>query len=177
MRAAFAILAMPLALAACGQNTQSAATSAAPAAPAASSTAAVAAAPAAKKSPFAEWQLIANQKGGGAVFYHPSSIVRAADGSTGDVWVEIRYGEEQTYVVEDKTIRQTITYNRERILFTFTCSNANYAILERRLMGLGDDAVETIKTPIKSERDWRPSREGGVTAVTFGPACQSVLKP
>lgn len=172
MRAVLGGLAIALTLAGCGPSPQVASTSTAPAA---STAPAVAAAPA-KPNVFPEWLMLANQAGGGAVYYHPASIERAADKSTGDIWVQVVYGEDQTYVVEDKTTRQTITYNRERIRFRFDCNKIQYAILERRLMGAGEEVAETFKTPIKSDRDWRPVHDGGVTAVTLGPACQAVIK-
>ena len=90
--------------------------------------------------------------------------------------MQVLYGSDQTYVVEDKTTRQTITYTRERILFRFDCNKYKYAVLERRLMGAGEDVAETFKSPIKSDRDWRDVHDGGVSAVTLGPACQAVIK-
>jgi hypothetical protein len=164
-------LALSTILASCGPGEKTtASTSAAPAASVAPL------AETAEGSPFPQWLQVANQAGGGAVYYHPASINRTADVSTSDIWVQVVYGEDQTYVIEDKTTRQTITYNRERILFKFDCNKITYAILERRLMGAGEEVAETFKTPIKSERDWRPVNDGGVTAVTYGPACQAVIK-
>lgn len=169
MRRSFGTLVIALTLAACGPSAQTAANSATPGASAAP-------APAAKPNPFPQWLQLANQAGGGAIYYHPASIVRAADGSTGDIWVQVLYGSDQTYVVEDKTTRQTITYTRERILFRFDCNKYKYAVLERRLMGAGEDVAETFKSPIKSDRDWHDVHDGGVSAVTLGPACQAVIK-
>ncbi len=176
MRVAFGVLAVALTLAACGpSNKTTAATSAAPATSGAPYLGGGPVAPA-KPNVFPEWLQLANQAGGGAVYYHPASIERAADKSTANIWVQILYGADQKYVIEDKTTRQTITYNRERILFRFDCNKYTYAILERRLMGSGEDVAESIKTPIKSDKDWRPVHDGGVTAVTLGPACQAVIK-
>lgn len=168
MRFAIGVLALALGAAACGPAPQNAATSGAPGAPAAVASA--------KPSPFPQWLQVANQAGGGAVYYHPASIERAANGATANIWVEILYGADQTYVIEDKTTRQTITYTRERILFRFDCNRLRYAILERRLMGAGEDVAETIRTPIKSDEEMRPVNDGGVTAVTMGPACVADIK-
>jgi hypothetical protein len=148
MRVAFGVFALALALVACGPSNKT--------------TAATSVTPAVSGAPYL---------GGG-----PVAIERAADKSTANIWVQILYGAEQKYVIEDKTTRQTITYNRERILFRFDCNKYTYAILERRLMGAGEDVAESIKTPITSDKDWRPVHDGGVTAVTLGPACQAVIK-
>lgn len=166
---ALPIAALCLFAAACSRGPQQAAESAAPA-----PSVAVAEPAPVKPNPFPQWVFLAEQAGGGKVYYQPTTITRAPDGSTGDVWVEILYGNEQTYLIEDKTTRQTITYSRERVLFHFKCEDAQYAILERRLMGAGEEVAESIKTPMKSESDWREPRQGGVTAVTFGPACRAV---
>lgn len=171
MRLALCGLVLALVMAACGPHTGTSATSAAPG----SSSVAPSMAQA-KPSPFPQWLQIANQAGGGAVYYHPASIVRAADKSTSDIWVQIVYGSDQTYVIEDKTTRQTITYNRERILFRFDCNKYQYALLERRLMGQDEAVAETFKMPPPTERDWKDVHEGGVSAVALGPACEAIIK-
>ena len=104
------LIAMPIAAlcvfaAACERGTEQGAGSAAPA-----PSTAVAQAASAKPPVFPQWLQVANQAGGGAVYYHPASIVRLADKSAAEVWVEVLYGTEQSYVIEDKTTRQTITY-------------------------------------------------------------------
>ncbi len=170
------LIAMPIAAlclfaAACERAPEQPATSATPA-----PSTAVAQAALAKPDVFPQWLQVANQAGGGAVYYHPASIVRLPDASAAEVWVEVLFGTDQTYVTEDKTTRQTITYTRERFLFRFDCNRTKYVIVERRIMGAGETIAETIKTPAEAQNAWMDVNPGGVTAVTLGPACKADIK-
>lgn len=154
-------------LTACGPKEQSAS------APAAAGSAAPVAA--AAKNPFPEWLTVAQQKGGGMVQYHPASIVRNPADHTADVWVQVIYGEPQTYVSEDKIAISKLTYQRERFLYRFDCESTRYHIEERRIMGAGEQVAETIKTPMKDTRDFVNITDGGVATVTYNPGCKAVI--
>lgn len=154
-------------LAACGPKEQSASAPAAGGAAAPASTAA-------NDSPFPEWLTIAQQKGGGLVQYHPATITRNQADQTADIWVQVIYGTPQIYVSEDKIAVSKITYQRERFLYRFDCNTPRYHIEERRIMGAGEQVVETIKTPMKSSAEFVEVSDGGVAVVAYNPGCKAI---
>ena len=108
--------------------------------------------PPAKPSPFPQWLQIAQQAGGGSIQYHPASIQRDSSTGIADVWVQVIYAAPQIYTSESKVATQRIEYTRERFLFRFDCNNVKYAIMDRRIMGVGETVAEDIPTVTQNDQ-------------------------
>jgi hypothetical protein len=124
---------------------------------------------------FPGWLTLANQAGGGIVQYQPESIKRDAATGIADVWVQLIYTEEHTFVADLKDVTQTTKYIRERYLYRFDCKLARFHIMERRIMRENELVAETIPMPMRDDNDYTDVSAGGVAQVAYGPACKAVI--
>lgn len=171
-----AAAAVALALTACGPKTDTTSTagSAAPSSELAGGP--VEPTPPAKKPVFPQWLEIARQAGGGAVQYHPASIQRDPKTKIADMWIQIIYSEPHTFVVDHPTAVEKISYVRERFLYRIDCENARFAIMDRRIMGEGEDVAQDIPTVTKpGQTPWQDIEQGGVAEVGYDPACKAII--
>jgi hypothetical protein len=120
-----------------------------------------------------DWLQIARTPQAGFVQYNARTIYRDAAAGTTDVWVQLIHRDLQTYEAEDEAVKRLIAYNKERYLYRFRCAAQTFAIVEHQILGEGDVAIETVKTPPRSDSDFRAIGEGGVAQVLYPPACKA----
>jgi hypothetical protein len=126
-----------------------------------------------------DWLLIARQRdcrGEGAddraclgeVHYNQRTITRAADGSTADIWVQVRHGQPQRYQIEDATTETTIRFTTQRLHYRFNCAEQKFFVVERQIMGAG----ETVVARDEPTQVYRAPVRGSVTAIVLPIACR-----
>jgi hypothetical protein len=114
-----------------------------------------------------DWLLIARTGDGGYVHFNQRTIHRAADGIA-DVWVQVRYGQQQLYQTEDDTTETIVRYEVERVHYKFRCADENFSIAERQIMGPNEQVVGRENPP----ELWRAAPARGVARLVLPIACR-----
>lgn len=104
----------------------------------------------------------------GEVHFNQRTITRAADGSTADIWVQVRHGQPQAYEVEDATTETTIRYTLQRLHYRFNCNDQQFVVVERQIMGAG----ETVVARDHPTQIFRAPVRGSITAIVMPIACR-----
>jgi len=118
-----------------------------------------------------DWQHLRNQSDGSRIEFNPFTI--SCNPATGerDVWVQIlRTRPEQEKFEDEKTI-ETVSYTRDRYLYRIDCVNRQYAMLERRIMGLAPEQSARIMPMSGDTPQMRPIESGGAAEALAGPTC------
>lgn len=119
-----------------------------------------------------DWLLIARQRDceiqncTGQVYYNQRSITRSADG-TADIWVQTDHALEQDYVQEDAHKVTTLHYTRERLHYRFKCSESQFTVVERQIIG----AHETVIAHDEYNQPFRNPAPGSLVPIIFRIAC------
>lgn len=114
-----------------------------------------------------DWLLIARTADGGYVHFNQRTIHRAADGIA-DVWVQVRYGQQQLYQTEDDTTETVVRYEVERVHYKFRCPDEHFTIAERQIMGPNEQVVGRETPP----ELWRAAPQRGVARLVLPIACR-----
>lgn len=104
----------------------------------------------------------------GQVHFNQRTITRSADGSTADIWVQVRHGQAQRYDLESETTRTTIRYELQRLHYRFNCVDQEFAVVERQILG-GNDTVIARDEP---ELIFRAPVRGSITHIVMPIACR-----
>jgi predicted small lipoprotein YifL len=104
----------------------------------------------------------------GEVHFNQRTITRAADGSTADIWVQVRHGQPQVYQIEDATTETTIRYTTQRLHYRFNCAEQKFFVVERQIMGAG----ETVVARDEPTQIYRAPVAGSITAIVLPIACR-----
>jgi hypothetical protein len=123
-----------------------------------------------------DWLLVARQRDcapgedcpRGEVHFNQRTITRSADGSTADIWVQVRHGTPQLYSMEDATTQTTIRYDVQRLHYRFNCQTQQFYVVERQIMGAGETVVARDTPP----QIYRAPVSGSVTAIVMPIACR-----
>jgi predicted small lipoprotein YifL len=104
----------------------------------------------------------------GEVHFNQRTITRAADGSTADIWVQVRHGQQQVYQIEDATTETTVRYRTQRLHYRFDCTEQKFFVVERQIMGAG----ETVVARDEPTQIYRAPVAGSITAIVLPIACR-----
>ncbi len=126
-----------------------------------------------------DWLLVARQRdcrGEGAadqdclgqVHFNQRTITRSADGATADIWVQVTHGQEQLYQYETDATRTTIRYTRQRLHYRFNCSDQEFTVVERQIMG----SNETVVARDEPQQIYRAPVRGSITHIVLPIACR-----
>lgn len=116
------------------------------------------------------WVPMGRTAAGGDVRYDRHSIKRSADGGEAELVAEVRHPDAHVEQFETKETTETVTFQRERFVYRFRCGQSRFQVVERRLMGNGEDIARTI-TYGGAEQEWRPLQGGGLAVIMERPAC------
>lgn len=122
-----------------------------------------------------DWLLVARQRdcdpgencGRGEVMFNQRTITRNADG-TADIWIQVHHASPQLYSLEDEHTETTIHFELERLQYRFNCSNAQFIVVERQIMGAG----ETVVARDHPRPIYRAPAAGSVTGIIEPIACR-----
>lgn len=104
----------------------------------------------------------------GEVHFNQRTITRSADGSTADIWIQVRHGQPQAYQIEDASTETTIRYTTQRLHYRFNCNEQQFMVIERQIMGAG----ETVVARDNPTQIYRAPVRGSITAVVMPIACR-----
>lgn len=104
----------------------------------------------------------------GEVHFNQRTITRSADGATADIWVQVRHGQPQIYEIEDATTETTVRYTTQRLHYRFNCTDSEFVVVERQIMGSG----ETVVARDEPTQIYRAPVAGSITAIVMPIACR-----
>ncbi|HEX8899822.1 hypothetical protein [Vitreimonas sp.] len=104
----------------------------------------------------------------GQVHFNQRTITRSADGSTADIWVQVTHGQEQLYQYETDSTRTTIRYTQQRLHYRFNCTDQQFTIVERQIMG----SNETVVARDEPRQIYRAPAQGSATHIVMPIACR-----
>ncbi|MBC7770398.1 MAG: hypothetical protein H7124_16585 [Phycisphaerales bacterium] len=104
----------------------------------------------------------------GEVHFNQRTITRSADGATADIWVQVRHGQPQLYEIEDATTETTIRYTLQRLHYRFNCTEQEFVVVERQIMGAG----ETVVARDEPTQIYRAPVGRSITAIVLPIACR-----
>lgn len=104
----------------------------------------------------------------GEVHFNQRSITRSSDGTTADIWIQVRHGQPQAYQIEDATTETTIRYTTQRLHYRFNCTESEFVVVERQIMGTG----ETVVARDEPTQIFRAPVAGSITAIVMPIACR-----
>jgi hypothetical protein len=109
----------------------------------------------------------ADQRCLGEVHFNQRTITRNSDG-TADIWIQVRHGVRQSFMMESETSETMIRFELERLRYRFNCTTAEFIVVERLIMGprntiIARDAPEPI---------YRAPARGSVTGIIQPIACR-----
>ena len=86
-----------------------------------------------------DWLLVLRTTEGGTIHFNQRTITRQ-DGLA-DIWLQVRYGRQQAWDASDETTDRVIRYDVERMHYRFNCAEETFVIVERQIMGSGDQVI------------------------------------
>jgi predicted small lipoprotein YifL len=86
-----------------------------------------------------DWLLVLRTNDGGTIHFNQATITR--ENGMADIWLQVRYGRSQAWDASDETTERTIRYDVERMHYRFNCAEGTFVIVERQIMGSGDEVV------------------------------------
>ena len=104
----------------------------------------------------------------GEVHFNQRTITRSADGSTADIWIQVRHGQPQIYQIEDASTETTIRYTAQRLHYRFNCTEQKFVVVERQIMG----ANEQVIARDEPRQIWRNTPESGAARHVLPIACR-----
>lgn len=104
----------------------------------------------------------------GDVHFNQRTITRSADGSTSDIWIQVRHGQPQLYEISDATTETTVRYTHQRLHYRFNCIDQEFVVVERQIMG----ANETVVARDEPTQIFRAPVRGSITAIVMPIACR-----
>lgn len=124
-----------------------------------------------------EWYQIARQADGAFIQFAPKQMVCDRAARRVDAAIQIIHRNAQTAAFEDAEAIERIEYTRERYLYRIDCANRTFAIVQRQIMGAGEQVLKTVPMLRNDEGDWRPITTRGPVSQLEGPACRVALGP
>lgn len=128
-----------------------------------------------------DWLLVARQAGTcapedapcrpGDIHFNQRTITRDAAAGTADIWIQVRYGQQQLYEADTETTERVIRFELERVHYRFKCAEEQFTIVERQIMGAGEVVVARDE-PMQLYRNL--PGVGSVTRVIHPIACRGV---
>lgn len=86
-----------------------------------------------------DWLLVLRTTEGGTVHFNQRTITR--ENGLADIWLQVRYGHTQAWDASDESTDRVIRYDVERMHYRFNCADETFVIVERQIMGAGDEVV------------------------------------
>lgn len=86
-----------------------------------------------------DWLLVLRTTEGGTVHFNQRTITR--QNGLADIWLQVRYGHPQAWDASDETTERTIRFDVERMHYRFNCTDETFVIVERQIMGAGEEVV------------------------------------
>lgn len=86
-----------------------------------------------------DWLLVLRTTDGGTIHFNQRTITRQ-DGLA-NIWLQVRYGRPQAWDASDETTDRVIRYDVERMHYRFNCAEETFVIVERQIMGGGEQVV------------------------------------
>jgi hypothetical protein len=120
-----------------------------------------------------DWQQLVRQANGLRVEFNPFTIVCDPAKRQRDVAVQLIYDKSMRETFKDGDITSSIAYNRERYRYRFDCVARTFAILDRSLMGSGEQVAYQVRMADPANVVMRPIADGGVAAVVAPPTCST----
>jgi len=113
-----------------------------------------------------DWLLVLRLRDGGTVYFNQRTITR--EDNLANIWLEIRYGQPQSWDASDATTQRLIRYEVERMHYRFNCSEETFTIVERQIMGSNQEVVarDNPNTP------YRGTPQTGVARRMLPVACR-----
>jgi len=113
-----------------------------------------------------DWLLVLRTSEGGTVHFNQRTITRH-DGLA-DIWLQVRYGHTQAWDASDATTERTLRYDVERMHYQFNCAEETFVIVERQIMGSGEEVVARDTPP----QVFRATPASGVARQILPLACR-----
>lgn len=114
-----------------------------------------------------DWLLALRTTEGGTVHFNQRTITR--ENGFADIWVQVRYGHEQAWDASDDSTERTIRYDVERMHYRFNCAEGTFFIVERQIMGSGDQVIARSNP----QQIYRATPQTGVAAHMLPVACRA----
>ncbi len=86
-----------------------------------------------------DWLLVLRTTEGGTVHFNQRTITR--QNGLADIWLQVRYGQTQIWDASDESTERVIRYDVERMHYRFNCAEETFVIVERQIMGSGEQVV------------------------------------
>ncbi|GAM97092.1 hypothetical protein U91I_00715 [alpha proteobacterium U9-1i] len=113
-----------------------------------------------------DWLFILRTNDGGTIHFNQRTITRH-DGLA-DIWLQVRYGRQQLWQSETETTESVIRFELERIHYQFNCESEQFVIVERQIMGAGEQVVARDEP----RQIWRNTPETGAARHILPIACR-----
>lgn len=120
-----------------------------------------------------DWQQLVRQRDGLRVEFNPFTIVCDPATARREVGVQLLHENAKRESFRDGNITTEIPFNRERYRYLFDCAAQTYAILDRSIMGQGEQVAREIRMADPKAPEMRPIAPGGVAAVVAPPTCST----
>lgn len=86
-----------------------------------------------------DWLLVLRTTEGGTVHFNQRTITR--QNGLADIWLQVRYGHTQAWDASDESTDRVLRYDVERMHYRFNCTDETFVIVERQIMGAGEEVV------------------------------------
>lgn len=113
-----------------------------------------------------DWLLVLRTTEGGTVHFNQRTVTR--ENGFADIWLQVRYGHTQAWDASDEGAQRTIRFDVERMHYRFNCADGTFVIVERQIMGSGDDVVARDNP----QQIYRRTPSTGVAAHMMPIACR-----
>jgi hypothetical protein len=113
-----------------------------------------------------DWLLVLRTTEGGTVHFNQRTVTR--QNGLADIWLQVRYGQPQAWDASDETTERTIRFEVERMHYRFNCAEETFVIVERQIMGSGDQVVARDEP----QQIYRATPASGVARQMLPVACR-----
>jgi hypothetical protein len=86
-----------------------------------------------------DWLLVLRTNDGGTIHFNQRTITRQ-DGFA-DIWLQVRYGQQQLWEADTETTERVIRYELERMHYRFSCADETFVVVERQIMGANEQVI------------------------------------
>jgi hypothetical protein len=104
----------------------------------------------------------------GEVHFNQRTISRDAAAGTADIWIQVRHGRPQLFAYETDTTTAEVRFEVERLHYRFNCQTEEFIVVERQIMGPGEDVVARDEP----RAIFRAPVQGSVTGIIMPIACR-----
>lgn len=113
-----------------------------------------------------DWLLVLRTTDGGTIHFNQRTITR--EGGLADIWLQVRYGQQQLYEADTETAERVVRYELERLHYRFNCAEETFVIVERQIMG----ANEQVIARDEPRQIWRATPPSGAARHVMPIACR-----